>query len=245
MACCSSKEPFSELADNVGEPHHQADDVGLLDGGVTNPLRMSTAEELELARPTTVQLAAGTCDLWLSSTRVLLSAQPVLTIVPVPLGTMSRELRCSIQWDDGLCRVRHPMRRQLPIRMMNECPYVDKQLALDLIGELETARAQKAIGAARVSLHKRCQNVSVDDAWTNLKRVVKEPVDGSNVEPWVEGVDQAVFDDGLYVSRCSRGSGSRRCRSHRLRGIIHTSLEQKASPLSGTFSWNLAAPVFG
>ena len=123
---------------------------------------MGTAEELELARPVTVQLAAGTCDLWLSSTRVLLSAQPVLTIVP--LGTMSRELRCSIQWDDGLCRVRHPMRGQLPIRMIDECPYVDKQLALDLIGELETARAQRAIGAARVSLHRRCQNLSVDDA---------------------------------------------------------------------------------
>ena len=100
LAAASSKEPFSGLADNVGEPPHQADDVGLLDGGATNPLRMGTAEELEQARPVTVQLAAGTCDLWLSSTRVLLSAQPVLTIVP--LGTMSRELRCSIQWDDGL-----------------------------------------------------------------------------------------------------------------------------------------------
>ena len=50
--------------------------LACLIGGATNPLRMGTAEELELARPVTVQLAAGTCDLWLSSTRVLLSAQP-------------------------------------------------------------------------------------------------------------------------------------------------------------------------
>ena len=51
------------------------------------------------------------------------------------------------------------MQGQLPIRMIDECPYVDTQLALDLIGELETARAQRAIGAARVSLHRTCQNL--------------------------------------------------------------------------------------
>ena len=33
LAAASSKEPFSGLADNVGEPPHQADDVGLLDRG--------------------------------------------------------------------------------------------------------------------------------------------------------------------------------------------------------------------
>ena len=182
----SSSEPYSPPQPL---PLNQ---LGLLDGGATNPLRRGTPDELGLAVPVTVQLAAGTCELWLSNTQTILSAEEVMPIVP--LGVLSRELRCSIQWDSGECQVHHPSLGSLPIHMINEFPYVPVDMAHQLIHELEILRPQRRVQMLRVHSSRERLGLSVDEAWHALRQHARSVVDLDALDSWVEGFDAAIFN---------------------------------------------------
>ena len=55
----------------------------------------------------------------------------------VPMGQLVRELGCTVQWLDTHVVISHPIRGQLPTQICGGCPMVEKQVALDLIQELE------------------------------------------------------------------------------------------------------------
>ena len=79
--------------------------TGLLDGGATNALRQGSAEEIARAVPVTVELAAGSAQLYQCvETGTLLSAQPVEPIVPLR-GLVNLGYR--IKWDSKGCLIYH------------------------------------------------------------------------------------------------------------------------------------------
>ena len=55
----------------------------------------------------------------------------------VPMGQLVRELGCTVQWLDTHVVISHPIRGQLPTQICGGCPMVEKQVALDLVQELE------------------------------------------------------------------------------------------------------------
>ena len=68
----------------------------------------------------------------------MISPDPMVEPI-VPMGPLAEVLGCEIAWKDGKLSVRHPLRGDLKVSQHNGCPQVSRQLALDLISELEDA----------------------------------------------------------------------------------------------------------
>ena len=58
----------------------------------------------------------------------------------VPMGALMEKLKCEATWKEGELIVVHPFRGRLPITYDNGCPQVPRQLALQLIEELENQK---------------------------------------------------------------------------------------------------------
>ena len=68
----------------------------------------------------------------------MISPDPMVEPI-VPMGPLAEVLGCEIAWKDGKLSIRHPLRGDLKVSQHNGCPQVSRQLALDLISELEDA----------------------------------------------------------------------------------------------------------
>ena len=132
-----SKEVYVREVQNVDR---FKDLRGLLDGGATHALRTARDEaELESCTLTKVSLALGSAELYLSPVGTLLSRNAVAPIAP--LGALTSELGCRVEWSGDTCVVTHPIRGVLPIVMQNRCPELSASLTEELIRELEDKRA--------------------------------------------------------------------------------------------------------
>ena len=118
--------------------------TGLLDGGATNALRQGSAEEIVRAVPVTVELAAGSAQLYQCvETGTLLSAQPVEPIVPLR-GLVNLGYR--IKWDSKGCLIYHDVVGHMKCWLRNGCPVVKETHALALIHDLEAYERNKRLG---------------------------------------------------------------------------------------------------
>ena len=116
------------------------DQAGLIDSGATHPLRPQKNGEVTAGFPVVgVSLADGRrIQLKMSPGRAMISPDPMVEPI-VPMGPLAEVLGCEIAWKDGKLSIRHPLRGDLKVSQHNGCPQVSRQLALDLISELEDA----------------------------------------------------------------------------------------------------------
>ena len=111
---------------------------GLLDSGATHALRpQKSGERWEDLKKVEVVLADGAkAQLRMSSGMAMVtrnqSTEPI-----VPMGQLTDLLGCEVWWKGGEVQVQHPKRGRLPVMNVSGCPQVPRQLALDLINEIE------------------------------------------------------------------------------------------------------------
>ena len=119
---------------------------GLIDSGAAHALRPKhQGESFEKFQKISVTLANGqTTVLQLSPGGVLVSDQ--LDIEPiVPMGSLTSQLGCSVKWEGENLEVIHPSKGKLKTWCAGGCPQISKNLAMQLIDEIETkASALKA-----------------------------------------------------------------------------------------------------
>lgn len=110
---------------------------GLLDSGATHPLRVAKkGEQLERLPLVKVALAGGTeVEMHLSEGGSIVSREDVEPIVP--MGLAANVLRCKIEWEDGVLRLKHPAKGTLHVKLEDGCPLLPRKLAMELIEEIE------------------------------------------------------------------------------------------------------------
>lgn len=117
--------------------------TGLLEGGATNVLRKGSPRELKESDVVTVELASGTTQLYQHRvTGSLLMDQDVEPIIPLR-GVVS--LGYQIRWDKKGCVIQHPTRGKLACWLRNGCPVLRESHALQLIADIESQEASKAM----------------------------------------------------------------------------------------------------
>ena len=149
---------------------------GLLDSGATNPLRpLKPGEETTSYRQVEVALANGG-KTQLAITRGGTLVSPDLDIEPiVPMGLLIGVLGCKATWEEGGITVIHPKIGKLPIKQSEGCPQVSRQLALQLIEEIEDKKL--CIGEVASDFTK-------EEAW--LERLIKEHPVLSSLPSWIQ-----------------------------------------------------------
>ena len=149
---------------------------GLLDSGATNPLRpLKPGEDATSYRQVEVALANGG-KTQLAITRGGTLVSPDLDIEPiVPMGLLIGVLGCKATWEEGGITVIHPKIGRLPINQSEGCPQVTRQLALQLIEEIEDEKL--CIGEVASDFTK-------EEAW--LERLIKEHPVLSSLPSWIQ-----------------------------------------------------------
>ena len=149
---------------------------GLFDSGATNPLRpLKPGEETTSYRQVEVALANGG-KTQLAITRGGTLVSPDLDIEPiVPMGLLIGVLGCKATWEEGGITVIHPKIGKLPIKQSEGCPQVSRQLALQLIEEIEDKKL--CIGEVASDFTK-------EEAW--LERLIKEHPVLSSLPSWIQ-----------------------------------------------------------
>ena len=115
--------------------------LGLVDSGATHPLRpLRDSENDEHYEIVEVALADGaTARLKMSPGGALIS--PNAKVQPiVPMGLLAEVLNCTIDWKGGSLQIHHPRRGALPVISSERCPQIPRQLALEIIREMEDTK---------------------------------------------------------------------------------------------------------
>ena len=115
--------------------------LGLLDSGATHPLRkLHTSEDPSRLRQVEVTLADGVKKLlYMTPTGVMVTL--VEDVEPiVPMGLLTTVWNCSIKWKGENIIVDHPKRGRLAVDYKDGCPVVSKEVAMELISEIEEKR---------------------------------------------------------------------------------------------------------
>ena len=114
---------------------------GLLDSGATHPLRpVKKGEDVESYKRVQVALADGqVTSLPISPGGAMVSADADIEPI-IPMGLLTEKLGCSVIWSRSQLRVVHPLRGELPVEDQDGCPQLPRQVALDLIEELEKVK---------------------------------------------------------------------------------------------------------
>ena len=135
---------------------------GLVDSGATNPLRpLEEGEDISGYERREVELAAGeTFPLSVTPAGTLVAPRGTQPIVP--MGALVKVLGCRMSWAGGHCKIRHPVRGDLPVAMSQGCPELPIRTALELIGELEEAH--------RIKVRK----LNTSDELEHVRKVIEE-----------------------------------------------------------------------
>ena len=117
---------------------------GLLDSGATHALRgRREGENVGEFKEVKVTLACGRETLLKMTPGGTMVAMSHQTEPIVPLGKMVKELSCKVGWDDGGLLVTHPTKGKIEVYEKEGCPHVPKEVALELIQELEEREKKK------------------------------------------------------------------------------------------------------
>ena len=98
----------------------------------------------------------------LSPTGVIIGSESTEPIIP--MGLLTKTLSCQVLWTEDRLRVWHPLRGSLEVRVENGCPMITRNLALDLIEEIEE-KAKKVV---------KSLNWHQDGEFQWLKRLAEE-----------------------------------------------------------------------
>ena len=120
---------------------NQGTQQGLLDSGASHCLRpRKQGEDVQGYRKVDVALADGNrVQIPITPGGTMVSEDPSVEPI-VPMGALMEKLKCEATWKEGELIVVHPFRGRLPITYDNGCPQVPRQLALQLIEELENQK---------------------------------------------------------------------------------------------------------
>ena len=105
------------------------DEYILLDSGATHALRPARDEgEWMAAERTSVQLAEGTTEMFKlkKNTKVLLAAPNAQVSWIIPMSGLS-DLDFSLEWRDGLFKLKDDEGREVPVELRNGCPMISRQ----------------------------------------------------------------------------------------------------------------------
>ena len=188
-------EGISEAQElSFGEDGGDVAAYGLIDSGATHALRYGTAEERNHAVAVEVELAQGTVQLWRNRLGILLSPEES-TLPILPMAAITKELKCKVQWGEDGRNVHHPALGDLPIRMINGCPHLPRQLTLVLLSDLETTRANQLIAAAQARVVRAGGDQDLEECWQRLRAIAYggEPQMLNAQEKW-------EWCEGLYAS---------------------------------------------
>ena len=149
--------------------------TGLLDTGASTSMRQARPGELDAGcELRNVNLAVGTVKLFVNPGGTLLSTEDIDPLVSVADLV---DMGCQLSWCGQECILTHPERGTIRPSTLNRCPEVPRELALELIGDIEVYRkAQrvviKALREEAASLssqdfavlqHRLCQAARGDD----------------------------------------------------------------------------------
>ena len=141
---------------------------GLLDSGATHALRgKRRREDLRHLREIQVSLACGK-KVPLKMTKGGTMVSPAQEVEPiVPLGRLVKVLGCTLEWDqEGGMVLNHPQRGAIRTRDRGGCPHIPKDMALQLIEELEGATPagdEGLVEAKKIEDERREEEVWIKD----------------------------------------------------------------------------------
>ena len=120
---------------------------GLIDSGATHPLRpRKEGEKLERMREVVVTLATGgQTKLRMNQEGTMITTNPQTEPI-LPMGALTKDIKCSLKWNKEGLVVKHPIRGVLPVSYEDGCPILPRDLTLQLIEEIEN---QKVSGSAK------------------------------------------------------------------------------------------------
>lgn len=112
--------------------------LGLLDSGATHPLRrLRREEDASKLKQVEVTLADGDKKmLYVTPSGVMVTEMEDVEPI-VPMGLLTTSLGCSVKWKGKNIYVDHPKRGRLEVLYKDGCPMVSKEMALELIKEIE------------------------------------------------------------------------------------------------------------
>ena len=121
---------------------------GLIDSGATHPLRArKPGEKTEHLPKVSVTLAGDQeIQMHLTPSGVIVGAPGTEPIVP--MGLLASVLGCSVSWSAEGLQVNHPDMGTLEVVVVDGCPMVEQDVALELIAQLE-----KKVSARLKALH--------------------------------------------------------------------------------------------
>ena len=144
---------------------------GLLDSGATHSLRArSRHEDVTKMKEIQVTLACGRrVPLKMTKGGTMVSADPGTEPI-VPLGRLVRSLGCEVGWSvEGGMTVSHPKKGIIPTRERGGCPHVPRDVALELIEELEKKSLEETYGITEMK--KIEEEINAEETW--LKTLVE------------------------------------------------------------------------
>ena len=113
----------------------------LIDGGATHCLRSCVDDkEWSKAGEIRVMLAEGETTMrQVAETKTLLTREPVQAIIPMALVTA---VGYQVHWTNGQCRISHPGRQDLPVKLDDGCPTLPLDVGMQLFKEVEAHQRQ-------------------------------------------------------------------------------------------------------
>ena len=111
---------------------------GLIDSGATHALRpKKLGEDISQYKKVEVSLADGqTALLAINAGGTMVSEEADIEPI-VPMSALMKDLGCEAVWKAGELSIIHPGLGSLPVQQAEGCPQISKQLALQLIEEIE------------------------------------------------------------------------------------------------------------
>ena len=158
------------------------DEYILVDSGATHALRPARdADEWQKSDRTTVQLADGSTEMFRlkKGTKILLVEPSAQVSWIIPMGGLS-DLDFSLEWGDGLCKLRDDEGREIPVELKNGCPMISKLEGEKILQWLEgfyvhqcgKLAVVKTLIADEAMVHKNCLDLEVAMTlpWNRHKR---------------------------------------------------------------------------
>ena len=171
---------------------------GLLDSGATHALRPRLpGERIESYKPVHVNLAGDQqVVMRMTPGQVIVGAENVEPIVP--LGALISQLGCTLQWTGDHLVVCHPTKGMISTFLCGGCPMVTKEVALELIAELEQVPTMQAVSL-------ECDGDKEMVNW--LQRLVRE-------HPVFQGIPEEVRQELMVIPQAGHLTGNKRLRQY-------------------------------